>query len=268
VIEVAGEQEQASLHVLALGVSKYYDSSLNLAYAASDAEAVAGALTRQGQRLFRKVQVKTLLDDEVTFANIDKAFTTMAEDIEPYDVFVLYLAGHGMVINGEYYFIPQDVRFTNQENTRQASIGQTQFQSLLARIPAQKSLLLLASCFAGSFVTAMSNDALKPLLATRGIEEKTAMDKLMRATGRAVLMASSAQQFSLEGYEKHGLFTYTLLQGLQSGADRDGNKSVTIAELAEYVSEEVPRISMEKWQYRQVPMQQLQGQSFPIGLVR
>jgi hypothetical protein len=41
-----------------------------------------------------------------------------------------------------------------------------------------------------------------------------------------------------------------------------------VDELAAYVAKEVPRISMEKWQYEQFPMRDTKGQSFPISLVR
>ena len=225
-------------------------------------------MKRQGEGLFRKIEVETLLDEQVTLANIDKTFEVMAKDMQPHDVFVLYLAGHGLVINGEYHFLPHDVLFRNQETVRKKSLDQTRFQSLLASIPAQKSLLLLDSCYAGNLVLSQNDNPLTPLFAIRGMAEKTAIDKLMRATGRATLAASSEQQFALAGHNNHGLFTYVLLEGLRGQADRDGNQSISITELVEHVSEHVPRISMEKWQYRQVPMHQLHGQSFPIGLLR
>ena len=75
---------------------------------------------------------------------------------------------------------------------------------------------------------------------------------------------------ALEGYKGHGVFTYVLLQGLKGGADRkgNGNGEISINELAEYVSNEVPQITFRKWGYEQFPMQKLYGRSFPIGLVK
>ena len=40
-----------------------------------------------------------------------------------------------------------------------------------------------------------------------------------------------------------------------------------INELAEYVCEQVPKITYRKWGYEQFPMQHIYGRSFPIGIV-
>ena len=47
---------------------------------------------------------------------------------------------------------------------------------------------------------------------------KTAINKLVRATGRATIVASSKDQVALEGYEGHGVFTYILLEALNGDA--------------------------------------------------
>ena len=102
---------------------------------------------------------------------------------------------------------------------------------------------------------------------SRGIVEKTAIDRLMRATGRAMLAASSELEQALEGHKNHGVFTYTLLEGLKGNADMQGNNngSVEISELADYVREEVPKITQQKFGYEQIPMRYLHGDPFAIG---
>jgi hypothetical protein len=42
--------------------------------------------------------------------------------------------------------------------------------------------------------------------------EKTAISKLIRATGRATIVAATEEQMALEGVKGHGAFTYVLLQ--------------------------------------------------------
>ncbi len=244
-----------SLYILAVGISSYRDRALKLRYAASDANAMAEELDSRGQGLFEAIEVKRLLDREATTDGIERAFEDLAGRVKSNDVFVLYLAGHGTVLDdGRYYFIPYELRYENQEALRDGSIDQGKLRTLLGSIPALKSLMMLDTCNSGA-------------LAVRGLAEKAAIDRLMRATGRNVLAASSDSGLAMEGYEGHGVFTYALLQGLRGQADQQGNNdgTVGIGELAEFVSKEVPRITMEKWHYEQIPMRKLEGSPFPIG---
>jgi len=244
-----------SLYILAVGISSYRDRALKLRYAAGDAKAMAEELDRRGQGLFEAIEVKRLLDREATTDVIERAFEDLSGRVKPSDVFVLYLAGHGTVLDdGRYYFIPWELRYENQEALRDGSIDQGKLTTLLGSIPALKSLVMLDTCNSGA-------------LAARGLAEKAAIDRLMRATGRNVLAASSDSGLAMEGYGGHGVFTYALLQGLRGQADQRGDSDGTVGidELAEFVSKEVPRITMENWHYEQIPMRKLEGISFPIG---
>jgi hypothetical protein len=55
-----------------------------------------------------------------------------------------------------------------------------------------------------------------------GLEQPAALGRLIVATGRTVLTASTSDKPALEGYHGHGVFTYALLDGL-SHADRDND---------------------------------------------
>ncbi len=86
----------------------------------------------------------------------------------------------------------------------------------------------------------------------------------MRATGRAVLAASSDKQLALENYQGHGFFTFALLQGLKGRADLNKNGEISTLELAQFVSDEVPKITQD----RQFPIHESQGSPFTIGMAR
>jgi uncharacterized caspase-like protein len=90
----------------------------------------------------------------------------------------------------------------------------------------------------------------------------------MAKTGRAMLASTTDRSFALEGLEGHGVFTYVLLEGLAGRADLLGDRDGTIetGELADYLADEVPRMSQRIWHYAMEPWNDLQGQSFPIGL--
>ena len=232
-----------------------------LKYAANDASAVMGELQQHGQRLFQAIHTKPLLDRDVTLVNIDKAFAELAGQVQESDVFVLYLAGHGIVLGGSYHFIPSEAVYRSESAMHEQSLNEQRLRELLAKIHAQKSLIILDTCYAGA---AGNLASLATALAARGdLSEKTAITKLQRATGRAVLAASSDKQLALEGCKEHGCFTYALLEGLKGQADRGHKGEVSVLELAEYVTEEVPRLTGD----RQFPIFEAQDlKPFPIGL--
>ncbi|TNE64493.1 MAG: hypothetical protein EP344_03650, partial [Bacteroidetes bacterium] len=61
-------------------------------------------------------------------------------------------------------------------------------------------------------------------------------------------------EHSLEGEQwggGHGLFTYELIHGLAGGADRDGDKAVTLLEIARYLEDKVPAAAVP---VSQIPM--------------
>jgi uncharacterized caspase-like protein len=256
---VQQSEERPSLYLLAVGVSRYRDKALNLKYAAADAADVAEALQQRGQGLFQSIQIQFLQNQNATLDNITQAFQELAGQVKPTDVFVLFLAGHGTVLeDGNYYFIPWDMVYENTAALRDRGLSKNRLQELLARIPARKSLILIDTCNAGGTV---------PALAMRSLVDKNAIDRLMRATGRALLAASSDTQMAIEGYKGHGVFTYALLQGLQGQApDYNRNNTIEIDELAAFVVDEVPRIALRRWHQEQFPMRDLQGMSFPIGV--
>jgi uncharacterized caspase-like protein len=68
------------------------------------------------------------------------------------------------------------------------------------------------------------------------------LDRIAGGKGKVILSASAANEVSVEKDEfKHGVFTYYLLEGLNGGADADGDGAVTMDEVYRYVSEKVPR---------------------------
>ena len=247
------------LHVFAVGVNDYFDSQLRLAYAVPDARALGEALRKAGRELYDSVEVTYLLDGEVSAQGLEAAFVRLGRDVRPQDVFVFFLAGHGKTEDGRYYFLPRDFRFRDiddqKETLKETAVSQGQLQSWMARISAQKSVLLLDTCESGS----LTKEAVH-----RGLAQKTAIDRLSRAVGRTTLTAATDTAPALEGYGGHGLFTYTLLEAF-ARADIDGDGEVEINELIGYVDERLPVLSESVFGYRQVPQYMSRGSIYPIG---
>ena len=188
---------------------------------------------------------------------LDAAFAELASKVRPSDVFVFFLGGHGKTIDGRYYFIPQDFAAAGA-TTKTAldaavvkqGIAQEQWQAWLARIPARKSVLLFDTCESGS-LTGEGKE-------TRALERGAANDRLVQATGRTILTASSDDTDAFEGFRGHGLFTYNVLEALER-ADSDGNGRIEVAELAAYVYAQVTALSEQVYKQRQVPQVRITG---------
>jgi WD40 repeat protein len=255
-VNVQGPEQAPSLFVLAVGITQYRDNVLTrgVRYASGDAQTVAGAFEAQGGGLFRKVTARALRDQQATRANIEAAAKELAALARPDDVFVIYLAGHGTALDGEYYFLPWEVRYTSRQALLAQSLNRAALQALLRRTPARKTLLVLDTCSSAAVAGP----------AGRGLDEKLAIDRMARISGRAVLAAAGSEQMALEGEQGHGVFTYALLQGLRK-ADRNRNSMVEVGELADFVEELVPDITRKRWGYEQIPFRDLQGATFPVA---
>jgi len=254
--------EKPALHILVVGVNKYRDKTLWLNYAVPDAEALASSMKAAGGSIFTGVHVTEVYDQAATMEGIKAAFERVAKTAASNDVFILYLAGHGITMDGRYHFLPADFRYHNEDSVRTGAINQDHLQRWMADIPAMKNLVLLDTCNSGSFVEAQT--------VTRGLAEKTAIDKLIRATGRAIISASTDTQVALEGYEGHGIFTYALLEAMKRADGKSGNKDgvTSTGEIANFVQDFVPDVTYKKWGYEQVPQVNLHGREFPVGVVR
>jgi hypothetical protein len=188
-----------------------------------------------------------LIDKDATAKGIEAAIDGLKDEVKPADVFVFYVAGHGRSIAGTYYFLPQDLEFESGQTITTGGISQDMLQKWLAKIPAQKSILILDTCESA---------------AARGdLERETAIDRLQHATGRSVITAASDSAF--EGYQGHGLLTYTILDEL-TRSEGSGDEEVTLSKLAAYVYEQVPAISQRVFGVRQQPHSTI-ADDFPLG---
>jgi WD40 repeat protein len=245
----------SNLYVIAAGISHYSDHSLweGVKFASADADQVAAQFKEQeGKGLYRKVNAISLPDSQATIKNIQGTVGQAAKTVQPGDTFVLYLAGHGEAVDGEYYFIPYEAEYTNQKELLSKSLNREAIQALLKQIPTNKSVLILDTCGAGAF------------LEGRAIGDKAAIEKIALMSGRVVLAASSSQEMAMDGYRNHGVFTYALLEGLQQ-AESNAQGEILISRLAEFVQSRVPAITEEKWHYKQLPLSKIEGEPFPIA---
>lgn len=253
-----GIHEDITCHVMAIGINKYKNPQLDLNYALEDAEAFLKLVKTKGKKLFNKTQVYSLFNEEATKVNMLAMLDEIAANARPQDVFFFYYAGHGSMVEGNFYFIPsENIRLYDFDLLTNEAVNAATLQQKFANISALKQLVVLDACQSGGSTE---------LLAVRGASEEKAMAQLSRSSGVHVLAASGSEQFATEFAELgHGLFTYVLLEALSGkadGAPKDGK--VTIYELKAYIDSQVPEYSTQYKGKPQYPVTYSRGQDFPV----
>jgi len=260
-IQLKAVGKPAALHLLLVGINEYKNPALNLNYALPDAQGVRKFFATAPAKLFKEVKRHELYDKAATKAAIVGKLQEL-QATAPQDVVVIYLAGHGESLDNTWYFIPYEiVTPEKEEQVKSQGLSSVELKDQVAKIGAQKVLVLIDACKSGSAMLAF---------ASRGVEDRKAMAQLARATGTHVVAASTKDQFAAEVKDLgHGVFTYTLLDGLSGkadGAPKDG--TVTVRELLSYVESRLPEISEKYKQQAQYPVVDSRGQDFPLAAVR
>lgn len=243
------------LFVLAVGVNNYWDSKLHLNFAVPDAKSMAAGFQQAKGGLYEQVNVTTLLDADVSQAGIDRIFADLKNKVQPQDVFVFFLSGHGKTEDGKFYYLPQDFKYNGDQSIIQGAVSHEKLKAWFTEILAQKQVLLFDACESGALI--------QQQIAMRGLEEKTALDQLVRGTGATVLTATTDDKPAAEGLHQHGVFTYAVLRAFAE-ADANGDGYVDVQELANYVFNEVPSLTEAAWGIRQVPQMNVVGSIYPL----
>lgn len=226
--------------VSGVGINQYADSSLTLNYAVADAEGVVAAFhDSSGLEVSQRVRYLHL-NAEAERHEL-RAHLTQLQDTQPDDVVVLFLSGHARTVGADWYFLPaESVSLTNVEHVREVGVSAVELAEALTRIPAARLVLIIDACQSGAAIGAFENFA-----------QRRAVAGLSRQTGVTVMAATRADQLAPEvEVLGHGIFTYTLLNGLHynslgfynaDNAPRDG--TVMLGELRDYVEENVPMLA-------------------------
>ena len=229
------------MRLLAIGIDAYTGKGIPpLTNAAADAKGVADTMRDDPKHdVFADVDAVVLTDKDATLANIDKAFEELAGRTKPDDLVFVFLAGHGVALDGRYFFVPVDVPDAEDESLRRHALTYDDLAARLSRFPTARAIVVLDTCYSGAFAV---DDSIQ-----RDSRDQTVGKQISHATGRFILAGSSSQQEALDGVDGHGVFTETLLAGLKGDADQQvaGNHDgkVSIYELGEYTKAKVPELA-------------------------
>jgi hypothetical protein len=142
--------------------------------------------------------IKLVLNDEATNTGIYYAIEWLADKSDAEDTVLFYFSGHSAPqYLGSYDYIVSDV----------------QLADWLDKLNAQNVVIILDTCYAGSFI------------------------KELGQNGRVVLMSCQANESSLEDRDlEHGVFTHYILQAFSdfNSADSNQNYELSAKEMFDY----------------------------------
>jgi len=254
--------ELPNLYVLTIGSGTFTDSSFDLTYASKDAKDMANLF--QESKYFKQVNTKTLVDINVNNENIEHAISWL-QQAQINDVVIVFFAGHGILDDSlDYYLSATNIDFVNPQN---GGILYTNLENKIGALRCRNKVLFVDACHSGEVdkeEIALTEEqvAEEGGLVFRavgaGVEHiggsstfelsKNLFADLRQNNGVVVTSSAGGAEYALEGSNwSNGVFTYSLIDGLQSGkADLNGDKKITLTELQKYLSVEVPKLTQGK----------------------
>lgn len=214
---------RGDLRALCIGVSRYRNPKYNLQFAADDANALGAALSAQQGKNYANVEVTVLADDKASAQNIRAALDDLKKNAKPSDTVLIFLSGHGVPLDGEFYFAPHGIVADDIKGT---ALPWKDILDPLKDIVGKK-IVLADACHSGARV------------AEEAATGEQILDASRRHKGIVVMASSSGDRYSYEIEElKHGAFTVALLEALGGKADNiKADGKLTLPELESYLSE-------------------------------
>ena len=213
---------------------------------------------------YENVYIKTFLNDQVTIGNI-KVAKKFLNDSKVDDIFVLFIAGHGVHDKDKdatYYYL------THNSDIRNLSATAADFASiedLLQGIEPRNKLFLMDTCESGEiddgkqdYFFAMSKQRGFKARTTRNIKtilkknrtylfkrDRYIYNDLIRRSGTIVFSSSKGGEFSYESDKlRNGFFTEEILRALtDKNVDNNKDGIISINELQQYVIKSVSKLS-------------------------
>lgn len=248
--------QEPHLYILAVGIDKYQDQAINLKYARKDAEDIKNMLTRQSAGFYRSgnIHPRLITDSEATKYNIAGAINDLAKLIKPGDGFIFFVAGHGVLLNNQYYMLTHDYRGKVEEGSL---ISSNEIVEMSKKIKSLNQLLVFDTCHAGGvdYIVSGLYDARISVLAKK--------------MGLHIYASANDKQTALDGYKGNGLFSHVLLEGLNDNRQATGGKDnkVTVMSLGDYTKKATADISKQVG-HSQTPLIISFGKDYPIYQVK
>ena len=257
--------------LIGVGDCKYPDWSLPVTV--KDIQAIKSFLTNPDfcSYIDDENHLRLLCNEQATKQNILNNINWLQEQAknDPEATILVYYSGHGWLDKStqNYYLIPHD---TSPIKLQKTALPATDFNNALQEISGQKLLVIIDSCHAQGMATAKETDQLDlPENFSQTALPKNLIEDLKKGTGRAVFTSSTGYQLSwIRSDQTMSIYTYHLLEALQGGDNKPGDKYVTLSNLMHHVGKTVPQ-SAQQQGVEQTPIFDLsQTEDFPVALLR
>jgi len=209
---------------LVIGISEYPPPIPKLSAVANDVREMATLLgSDKGQ--FPAPNVLRLTDGEATSEKVIEAIETTFARVQPDDAVFAYMAGHGEVVDGEYYFIAHN---TYVQEIPSTGVPLKKIKKAFDASPSQRAFLWLDFCHSGGIIPR------EPRAEPDDREVISRALEVVQGQGKMIIAASTPSQKAYESAAVgHGLFTEALLKGLKGEAANKGE--VTINSLYDFI---------------------------------
>jgi WD40 repeat protein len=235
----AVQQQKPQLYLLAVGISQYQQSRLNLQYADQDAQKFVAAMRTQKGKEYSQVTDKLLINNQATVANVQAGLTWLATQRREGDVGMIFLAGHGIqAADQKYLFVAADF---DPGRPRETGVDYKSIRDALENFShfGNKAIYLIDTCHA----EAAFGDNFR---ASNG--SSFANELRRQEYGVVALAAAAADQSSWEDAKwGDGAFTKALLEGIvEAKAASDVTGEIKVLRLFSYVSERVHELTQDR----------------------
>ncbi|NOK78226.1 MAG: hypothetical protein GFH24_608346n2 [Chloroflexi bacterium AL-N5] len=165
-------------------------------------------------------QVTLLHEATATRAGILAALDDLAARTTANDTVLLFYSGHGWdATDGTYYLTAHDTQFTPRSHLAQSKVvldtgvSEHEFIEKLRAIPAQRVLVIINACYAGSLAPTLGES--DPPVLGQPFPEHTSNALLSTGAGRIIMTACREDQVSFIGPGSLTIFARALVDGLR-----------------------------------------------------
>lgn len=181
--------------------------------------------------------IKLVLDERATRGDIDKGIAWVRKNVPEGGRIYFFFSGHGAPnpSTGASYLLPFD---GDARQLDQSALAINAVLRSLAASKAREILVLIDACFSGAGGRSVLPPGIRPLVRVQATAPAPRIALLTAATGAEV--SGSAPVGG-------GLFSRTLFAALgQGAADQDGDGSVSLQELFDWVRPRVARMAQQE----------------------
>lgn len=246
-------------YALVIGISSYQDIKNNLQYARKDAEDFYKVLKKYGR--FKEENIILLVDNNANREGIRKNIEGwLKNNTKESDLVIIFFSGHGSQIEDidgdeidslDECLLPYD--YNSKDNS--SVIVDDLFAYWVRNLRSNKILIIFDNCYSGG--AAKQKGILMPGMKGGIVKDAFSPDifREVPKKGTSLIAACKADQVSFESDSLcNGLFTYFLINSIDSKTDNDFNNIIDAQELFYSTRKKTLAFSTKELKRKQEPI--------------